>query len=108
MAVGTHIVFPGFLTPGLTQLSFQSHRLLFSHASEEVRGENKLERRFVSTRYQTHNHQVMSVTCSPLSYPGGAQGYVQWQLQHNRNKVENGIKQHTNINKHRVSSAQFY
>ena len=29
--------FPGFLTPVLTQLSFQSHRLLFSHASAEVR-----------------------------------------------------------------------
>ena len=33
-------VFPGFLKPVLTQLSFQSHRLLFSHASAEVRGEN--------------------------------------------------------------------
>ena len=39
----TH-TFPGFLTPVLTQISFQSHRLLFSHASAEVRGENKPER----------------------------------------------------------------
>ena len=36
-------VFPGFLTPVLIQLSFQSHRLLFSHASAEVRGKSKLE-----------------------------------------------------------------
>ena len=37
MAVSDAHVFPGFLTPVLTQLSFQSHRLLFSHASS--RGE---------------------------------------------------------------------
>ena len=35
MAVGDAHVFPGFLTPALTQLSFQSYRLLFSHASAE-------------------------------------------------------------------------
>ena len=45
MAVGNTHVFPGFLTPVLTQLSFQSERLLFSHASAEVRGENKPERK---------------------------------------------------------------
>ena len=33
MAVSDAHVFPGFLTPVLTQLSFQSHQLLFSHAS---------------------------------------------------------------------------
>ena len=48
MAVGDAHVFPGFLTPVLTQLSFQSHRLLFSHASE-VRGENTSERKFDAT-----------------------------------------------------------
>ena len=37
MAVGDAHVFPGFLTPVLTQLSFQNHRLLFSHASAEMR-----------------------------------------------------------------------
>ena len=42
-------VFPSFLTPVLTQLSFQSHRLLFSHASE-VRSENTPERRFCLNR----------------------------------------------------------
>ena len=40
MAVSDAYVFPGFLTPVLTQLSFQSHRLLFSHASANVGGEN--------------------------------------------------------------------
>ena len=40
MAVGDVYVFPGFLTPVQTQISFQSNQLLFSHASEEVRGKN--------------------------------------------------------------------
>ena len=42
MEVGDAHVFPGFLTPVLTQLSFQSHRLLFSHTPAEVRGKNTL------------------------------------------------------------------
>ena len=33
MTVGDTHVFPGFLTPVLTQLSFESHRRLFSYAS---------------------------------------------------------------------------
>ena len=70
MAVGDAYVFPGFLTPVLTLLFFQSHRLLFSHASAEVRGENTPERKDASTWNRTHNHQVMSPTCSPLSHPG--------------------------------------
>ena len=69
MAVGDAHVFPGFLTPVLTQISFQSHRLLFSHASEEVRGENTPERNFASTESEAHNHYVMSPTRSPLSHP---------------------------------------
>ena len=69
----TH-VFPGFLTPVLTQNSFQSHRLLFSQASAEVRGENTTERKVASTGDRTHNHQVMSPTRSSLSHPGGANG----------------------------------
>ena len=41
MAVGDAHVFPGFLIPVhvLIQISFQSHRLLFSHTSAEVSGE---------------------------------------------------------------------
>ena len=73
MAVGDAYVFPGFLTPVLTQLFFfQSHQLLFSHAFAEVRGKNTPERKFASTRDRTHNHQVMSPTRSPLRHPGGA------------------------------------
>ena len=49
MAVSDAHVFPGFLTPVLTQIYFQSHRLLFLHASAEVRGENTPERKFAST-----------------------------------------------------------
>ena len=64
-------MFPGFLTPVLTQLFIQIRRLLFSHASAEVRGENSPERKFASTGYRTHNHQVMSSTRSPLSHLGG-------------------------------------
>ena len=67
MAVDYAHVFPGFLAPVQTQISFQSHRLLFSHASAEVRGENTLERKFTSTGYQTHNHQVSSPTRPPKS-----------------------------------------
>ena len=73
MAVRDAHVFPGFLTPVLTQLSFQNHRLLFSHASAEVTGEYTPERKFSSTGSQTHNHQVMSPTRSLLSHLGGAQ-----------------------------------
>ena len=56
----------------LHNFSFQSHRLLFSHASAEGRGENTLERKFASTGDQTHNHRAMSLTHSPLSHQGGA------------------------------------
>ena len=74
MAVGDEHVFPGFPKPVLTQVSFQSHRQLFSHASEE-RGERAPERKFAPTGCRTHNHQVMSQTCSPLSHPGGRVWY---------------------------------
>ena len=71
MAVSDAHVFLGFLTPVLTQLSFLSQRLLFSHASAEVRGENLLERKFASNVYQTRNNQVMSPIRTPLSHLGG-------------------------------------
>ena len=63
MAVGDAYVFPGFLTPVLTQL--------FLHASAEVRGENTPERKVASTGDRTHNHKVTSPTRSPLSHQGG-------------------------------------
>ena len=72
MTVGDAHVLPGFLTPVVTQLSFQNHRLLFSYASAGVRGENTPERKFALTGPRTHNQQVMSPTCSPLSHPGRA------------------------------------
>ena len=70
MAVGDTYVFPGFLTPVLN-FSFQSHQLLFSHASAEVIGENAPERKVASSGDRTHSHQVMSLTRSPLSHPRG-------------------------------------
>ena len=72
MGVGDAYVFPGFLTQVLNNFSFQSHRLVFSDASAEVRGENTPERSFASTEDRTHNHQVVSPTRSQLSHPGGA------------------------------------
>ena len=72
MVVSNVQAFPGFLTPVLTQLFFQSHRSLFSYASAKVRGGNTSERKFASTGSRTHNRQVMSPTPSPLSHPGGA------------------------------------
>ena len=56
--------------PVLTQPFFQSHQLLFSHASAEVTGKNMPERKFASKGFQTHNHQVMSPTHTPLSHLG--------------------------------------
>ena len=75
MAVSDEHVVPCFLTRVRTQLSFQSHRLLFSHASAEIRGETTPERRFASTGYRTHNHQVMSPLRSPESHPDGARRF---------------------------------
>ena len=53
MAVGDAYVFPGFLTPVLTQLFFPKPRLLFPHASAEVRGENTPERKIASTSHES-------------------------------------------------------
>ena len=80
MEVGDAQVFPGFLTPVLTQISFQSHRLLFSHASAEVRGENTPVGNFASTGSRTRNHQVMSPTRSPQSLPGGAKEFEDYNF----------------------------
>ena len=88
MAVGDAYVFPGFLTPVLTQLSFQHYRLLFSHVSEEVRGENTPERKFTSTGSRNHNHQVMSPTSSPLSHTGGCPNPWVTRFECNYNKKD--------------------
>ena len=68
MVVSDADVYSGFLAPVLTQIL--TNQLLFSHASAEVRGENMLERNFASIGFRTHNHHVMSLTCSPLSHLG--------------------------------------
>ena len=72
MEVGDAHFFLAFSHQYYHNFSFQSHRLLFSDASAEVRGKNIQERKFASTGDQTHNHQVMRPTRSPLSHPGGA------------------------------------
>ena len=68
----THMCFLAFSHQYYHNFSCQSHWLLFSHASAEVRGKNTLERKFASTWDRTQNHQVMSLTCPPLSHLGGA------------------------------------
>ena len=60
-----HMCFLAFSHRYLNNFSFQRHRLLFWHASAEVRGENTPERKVASTGDQTRNHQVMSSTRSP-------------------------------------------
>ena len=65
----THMCFLAFSHQYYLYFSFQSHQLLFSHASAEVRGENTSERKVASTEDRTHNHQVISRT---LSHPGRA------------------------------------
>ena len=68
MAVSDAYVFPGFLTPVLTQISFQSHGL-FSHASADVRGEKTPERNFAWTRSQTS--KILYMYCILSSSPPG-------------------------------------
>ena len=74
----THMCFLAFSHQYLHHFSFQTHRLLFSHAFAEVRGENTPERKVASTGDRTHNHQVMNPTRSPLSHPGGTFSYLDW------------------------------
>ena len=45
MVVGGAHVFPGFFKPVLTLLSFQSHRLLFSHAFSRGERQKYLEKK---------------------------------------------------------------
>ena len=72
MVVGDAHVFPGILTPALTQLSFQSHRLLFSHVF--CRAERRKYAGKKVRLYRGSNSQppALSPTHSPLSHPGGA------------------------------------
>ena len=78
MAVGDAHVFPGFLTPVLIQLFFQSHRSLFSHASE-VRGKTyggkKVRFNRVSNS-QLPGHESDTLTTEP---PGLEQTVVKYK-----------------------------
>ena len=71
IAVGDAHLFPGFLTPVLTQLFFPKPPTTF--LSCFCRGERRKppERKFTSTGDRTNNHQVMGSTRSPLNHPGG-------------------------------------
>ena len=71
MAIGDAYMFPGFLTPVLTQLFFPKPLTTFPTCFAEARGENTPERKFASTGDRTRNHQVMSPTLSPPSLLGG-------------------------------------
>ena len=70
MAVSDAPVFPGFLTPVLTQLSFQIHQLLFSNTSGEVRSKKNARKNVRLNLHRTHNLLVMSPAHSSLSHPG--------------------------------------
>ena len=74
----THM-FPGFLIPVLTQPSFQSHRLLFSHASAELRDDNTPERNFASIGYwtQPQGHEPDTLTTEP---PGRGKSRIRQRL----------------------------
>ena len=90
MEVGDTHVFPGFLTPVLTQLSCESHRLFFLHASAEVRGVKYAEKKkLASTGYRAHNHQVISPTRLPLSHLGGAENGGKFSKKVKKNTVGN-------------------
>ena len=89
MAVVDAHVFPGFLTPVLTQFSF--HQILFSHASAEVRGENTPERNFTSTGSWTHNFLDMSLTRLPLNHQDGAKTMISVF-----DRVENTVRKEKN------------
>ena len=74
MGVSDACAFPGFLTPVLT--TFLSKVTdYFPHMLLQRWGENAPDRKKASTRDRTHDHQVMSPTCSPLSHLGGARAF---------------------------------
>ena len=83
MAAGEAYVFPGFLTPVLRQLSFQSHQLLFSHASAEVRGENTPERKSGlnwGSNSQPPGHESDMLTTEPPGRGGLFSVKNGWQI----------------------------
>ena len=71
MAVGDSYLFPGFLTPVLTQLFFPKPPTTFLTCFCRGERQNTPERKVASIGDRTHNHQVMSPTRSQLSRSGG-------------------------------------
>ena len=71
MAVGDAHVFPGFLTPVLTQLFFPRPPTTFLTCFCTGERRNYAGKKVASTGDRTHNHQVMSPTRSPLRHPSG-------------------------------------
>ena len=75
MAVGDAFVFPDFLTPVLTQLSFQSHRLLFSQMLQsrevKIRRKESLPQSGIelTTTRSSITHRIYILTLS-LTSPG--------------------------------------
>ena len=85
MAVGDAYVFPGFLTPVLTQLFFPKQPTTFSHASAEVRGQNTPERKVASTGDRTHDHQVIGSNTLTTEPPRrGKNSEAKGEIAHNR------------------------
>ena len=81
MMVGDAHVFPGFLTPVLILLSFQSHRLLFSHALAEVRGEKYPGKKVgLNLVLNSHppGHKFDTLTTEPLGR--GLQDFVNFTV----------------------------
>ena len=70
MAVGDAHVFPGFLTPVLTQISFQSHGLLFSPEADVRRkytSKKKIHINWVSNSQPPGHESDMLTTKPPRS-----------------------------------------
>ena len=76
MAVGDARLFPGFLTPVLTQLFFPKPPTTFLTCFSRGERRKYAGKKFRLNRVSTHNHQVISPTRSPLSQPGG--GLNKW------------------------------
>ena len=66
MVVNDAHVFPGFLKPVLKRISFQSHRLLFSHASAEAKIRQEKEIRLNRVwNAQPPGHESDTLTTEP-------------------------------------------
>ena len=81
MGVDDAYVFPGFLTPVITQLFFPKPPTTFLTCF--CRGEGRKyagKKSRLNQGDQTRNHQVMSPTRSPLSHPGSFQPALMAQV----------------------------